>query len=99
MRVVLAMLLTLVACATIATAAGEVTVEDWSKMMVGAKGIPADWKGQNWGSPAYDMTVAEEGGKKVLHLRSRNEGSTVSKDVKGKIDLKSTPILEWSWKA
>jgi hypothetical protein len=68
-------------------------------MTVGAKGIPTDWKGQNWGSPAYDMTVVDEGGRKVLHLRSRNEGSTVSKDIKGKIDLKGTPILEWSWKA
>src|SRR5215510_14133809 len=99
MRVLLAMLLTVIAFATIAAAAAEVTVEDWSKMTVGAKGIPVDWKGQNWGSPAYDMTVVEEGGRKVLHLKSRGDGSTVSKDVKGKIDLKRTPILEWSWKA
>jgi hypothetical protein len=35
---------------------------------------------------------------KVLHLRSVNEGSTVSKEVKGKVNLKDTPILEWTWK-
>jgi hypothetical protein len=86
------------ALATCAWGADQFVVEDWSKMTVGAKGIPAEWKGQNWGSPAYDMTVVEDGGRKVLHLRSRNEGSTVSKDIKGKVNLKETPILEWSWK-
>ena len=99
MRVLLLLLLAVVACAAVAVAAGDVVVEDWSKTTLGAKGIPADWQGQNWGSPAYDMTVVDDGGRKVLHLRSRNEGSTVSKDIKGKVNLKDTPILEWSWKA
>jgi len=31
-------------------------------------------------------------------MKSVNEGSTVSKDIKGKINLKETPVLEWSWK-
>jgi hypothetical protein len=31
-------------------------------------------------------------------MQSNNEGSTISKDVKGKINLKDTPLLEWSWK-
>jgi Protein of unknown function (DUF3047) len=84
-----------------ATAAGSdvVVVEDWSRLPVGARGIPEGWKGQNWGSPVYDMAVVDNDGRKVLHLRSRDEGSTISKEIKGKVSLKETPILEWSWKA
>ena len=99
MRVALVIVLIVAAVAMVAVAADEVLVEDWSRIPVGTKGIPPDWKGQNWGSPAYDVTVVEDGGKKVLHLKSKNEGSTISKEVKGKVDLKATPILEWTWKA
>ena len=88
----------IIAIALAAWAAGDVVVEDWSKTSIGAKGIPPEWKGQNWGSPAYDLMVVEDGGKRVLHLKSRNEGSTVLKDVKGKVNVKETPILEWTWK-
>jgi hypothetical protein len=88
----------LVLLGSLAWAAGDFLVEDWSKLPVGAKGIPDAWKGQSWGSPVYDMTIVEDGGKKVLHMKSKNEGSTISKDIKGKINLKDTPILEWRWK-
>jgi hypothetical protein len=88
----------LLVAASLAWAAGDVAVEDWSKTPVGTKGIPPGWKGQQWGSPAYNFTVVEDAGKKVIHLKSEHEGSTISKEVKGKIDLKETPILEWSWK-
>jgi DUF3047 family protein len=90
--------LIVIASTLVALGADELVVEDWSKMANGAKGIPVDWKGQNWGSPAYDLTVTDNDGKKVLHLKSRNEGSTVSKEIKGKVNVKDTPILEWSWK-
>ena len=83
---------------TAAWAADQVVVEDWSSAPVGNKGIPPGWKGQQWGSPAYDFIIEEDGGKKVLHMRSKNEGSTISKEVKGKVNLKDTPVLEWSWK-
>ena len=43
--------------------------------------------------------VVEDGGRRVLHLKSRNEGSTILKDIKGKVNLKETPIVEWTWKA
>ncbi len=76
---------------------GVVVVEEWSRHRAGAKGIPEGWKGQNWGTPAYDLTVVEESPTKALHLKSRNEGSTISKDVR--VNLKDTPILEWRWKA
>jgi hypothetical protein len=34
----------------------------------------------------------------VLHLRSANEGSTISKEVRGQVNLRETPVLEWTWK-
>jgi len=77
---------------------GVLLIEDWSKQPVGAKGIPEGWKGQNWGSPKYDFTIVSDDGRKALNMKSVNEGSTVSKDLKGKINLKETPVLEWSWK-
>jgi hypothetical protein len=88
----------LLALAALAGAADEVVVENWTRHAIGARGIPGDWKGQSWGSPKYDLTVIDNDGKRVLHLRSDNEGSTISKDVKGKVDLRTTPILEWTWK-
>ena len=99
MHVMFAVVLVMAALAVPGVAAAQMVVEDWSKVPVGTKGIPPDWKGQNWGSPAYDFIVVDDGGKKAIHLKSKNEGSTISKEVKGTVDLKTTPILEWSWKA
>ncbi len=78
--------------------AAAIIIEDWSTGEIGSKGVPAGWKGQTWGSPAYDFTIVESEGRRVLHLRSEGDGSTISKDIKGKVQLKETPILEWSWK-
>ena len=95
----LLVLVALLALASLASAADVFVIEDWSKQPLNTRGIPQDWKGQNWGNPTYDMRVVEEDGRRVLHLLSKNEGSTVTKDLKGKINLKETPILEWTWKA
>lgn len=96
------MILRLLALALLALAAtawaAEVVIEDWTRYPVGTRGIPPDWKGQTWGSPAYDFTVVDNDGHRVLRLASRNEGSTISRDIKGRVNLKETPILEWSWK-
>jgi hypothetical protein len=97
MRVRLAAVLLLALAAT-AGAADQVLVEDWSKHPVGNKGVPAGWKGQSWGSPKYDFGIVANDNHKVLHMRSVNEGSTISKEVKGQVNLKETPILEWTWK-
>jgi hypothetical protein len=97
-RLTLASLL-LALAATAWAQGGAVVVEDWSKQALGAKGIPDGWKGQNWGSPKYDFTVVVDEGRRALLMKSVNGSSTVSKDIKGKINLKETPILEWSWKA
>ncbi len=98
MRTRLALPLLLLLMAAVAWAADQVVIEDWTKHPVGTKGIPPGWEGQKWGSPAYDMTVVENDGQRVLHLVSKNEGSTISRDIKGKVNLKETPILEWRWR-
>jgi Protein of unknown function (DUF3047) len=85
--------------AALAWAADVVVVEDWSSHAVGTKGLPNGWQKQRWGSPSYDFVVEEDGGQKVVHLKSDGDSSTVSKEIKGKVSLKETPILEWSWKA
>src|SRR5881628_855631 len=82
-----------------ALAADLFLVEDWSKIPVGTPGIPPGWKGQDWGSPSYDLAIVEDEGQHVLRLRSKDDSSTIAKDIKGKINLKETPILEWAWKS
>jgi hypothetical protein len=74
----------------------SVVVEDWSRQPAGKTGIPEGWQGQNWGSPKYDFRIVTESPKQVLHLRSQNEGSTISKEIK--VDLREFPVLEWRWK-
>jgi hypothetical protein len=98
MRVRLVALLVLGFAAT-AGAADQLIVEDWTRYAVGTKGVPPDWKAQNWGSPKYDFAIITNDTHKVLQLRSANEGSTISKDIKGKVNLKDTPVLEWAWRA
>jgi len=99
MHAMFVVMLVLIALAVPTGAAAQVVVEDWSQTPVGGKGIPPKWEGQRWGTPAYDFVIVEDGGKRALHLKSKNEGSTISKEVKGKVNLKATPTLEWSWKA
>jgi hypothetical protein len=84
--------------AAVAAAAERVVVEDWSAIPVGTRGIPPGWEKQRWGSPAYDLTVVADGGSRVLHLRSAGDSSNISKEVKGRVDLAETPVLEWRWK-
>jgi hypothetical protein len=86
------------ALATVALAADTVLVEDWSGYPVGTRGIPGQWQKQRWGSPRYDFVVEQDEGRKVLHLKSDGDSSNISRDIKGKVSLKETPILEWSWK-
>jgi hypothetical protein len=73
-------------------------VEDWSRHSVGAKGVPAGWREYETigGHPAYDLAIVEDAGRRALRLRSRDDHSTIAKDLT--VNLKSTPVLEWSWK-
>jgi len=82
----------------VAWAADTVVVVDSTRISVGTKGIPDGWKGGNWGSPKYNFVVAEVDGRRVLHLQSESDSSTISLDIKGKVNLRETPILEWQWK-
>ena len=75
---------------------GTMPVEDWASQPEGKAGIPDGWRGQNWGSPKYDFRIVTEGGRKVIHLKSAGDSSTVSKEVK--VDVKTWPMLQWSWR-
>ena len=75
----------------------QMSVEDWAKQPEGKSGIPDGWKGQNWGSPKYDFRIVTQSGRKAIHLKSINDSSTISKEVK--VDVKTWPILQWSWQA
>ena len=81
-------------------AARVVVIEDWTTDAVGRRGIPSGWTGEAFGrQAAYDFTIEQYIGHLVLHLKSRNEHSTIARDITGKVNLKETPILEWTWKA
>ena len=91
-------LLSLVVAAATALAADVAVVENWSTQPPGTKGIPPPWQKQSWGSPAYDFTIVEDGGRRVLHMKSANDSSTISKEITRQVSLKDTPVLAWSWK-
>jgi hypothetical protein len=73
-------------------------VEDWTQHSVGAWGVPAGWRKYETpgGRPRYDFTVVSEDSLRGLRVRSRDEHSTIAKELH--VDLRATPILEWSWK-
>ena len=77
----------------------SVVVEDWSTSPLGARGIPPGWRGQSWTQSAYDLAVETDGPERVLHFRSQNDATLISKALGGRVELHRTPILEWRWKA
>ena len=85
---------------TMAAWAADVVIDDWKSQKLGSHGIPDGWTGgQTWGLPQHDLTIEENEGHRVLHLKSKIESSAIRRDIRGKVNLKETPILEWSWKA
>jgi hypothetical protein len=85
---------------TAATPGRVIMIEDWTTDALSAKGIPSGWTGESFGRrAAYEFMIEQEGGRRVLHLESRNDHSTIAKEISGKVNLNETPILEWSWKA
>jgi len=99
MRHVLVGFASMILTAAIAVSAGSpaIVVEDWSTQPSGGAGIPDGWTGQSWGNPRYDFTVVTDGSERVLHLKSRGDNSTISKEIK--IDVRELPLLVWRWKA
>jgi Protein of unknown function (DUF3047) len=96
-RLVAVMLLLVVLA--VAAWAADVVIDDWKSQKLGAHGIPDGWLGgQTWGLPQHDLTIEENEGHRVLHLKSKIESSTIRRDIRGRVNLRETPILEWSWK-
>jgi hypothetical protein len=84
---------------TAASPGRMIVIEDWTTDAVGRRGIPSGWTGEGLGQvAAYDFVIEQDAGKQVLHIKSHNEHSTIVKDITGKVNLKETPILEWTWK-
>ena len=85
--------------ASAARAVEEVSlVEDWTRQVAGASGVPAGWVKYETpgGRPRYDFTAVSVDGVRGLRVRSRDDHSTIAKEVH--VDLSATPVLEWSWK-
>jgi Protein of unknown function (DUF3047) len=83
---------------TSAWPAERAVIEDWRSYPRGTRGLPGEWKEQNWGKPAYDFEIVSDNGQPVLRLRSKGDSSTISRDLKALVDLEETPTLEWRWK-
>jgi hypothetical protein len=81
-----------------AWAAERAMVEDWRMYPLGTRGTPPEWKEQTWGRPVYDLEIVNDSNQPALRLRSKGETSTITRDLKGGVDLAETPVLEWSWK-
>ena len=86
--------------AVVTAGAADYVVEDWRSYPIGTRGIPGDWKAQNWGRGANDFEIVADNGQPVLHLKSKGDSSTISRDLRGQgqFNLRETPVLEWSWK-
>jgi len=81
-------------------AAGQVLIEDWTKIPVGTTGLPPGWKAQSWGNPKYNnFVIVNDDSRAALHMKSANDAALISNEIKGKVNTNDTPIIEWSWKA
>lgn len=77
----------------------DVVVDDWRAGVPGQVGIPPGWEGQTWGKVSgFALSVMVDDGQRVLHLESRNDRATITRDLRGRVSLVRTPILRWRWK-
>jgi DUF3047 family protein len=77
----------------------DVVVEDWRAGTLGQLGVPPGWEGQTWGkTSAFALSVVIDDGQRVLHLESRGDRATITRDLRGSVSLARTPILRWRWK-
>jgi hypothetical protein len=79
-------------------AATSQLIDDWSRLPLGVRGVPAGWRpyATPGGHAAYDFTIVDDGGRRALELKSHGDHSTIAKEAT--IDLTATPLLEWSWR-
>jgi len=62
-------------------------------------GVPRGWRGESWGwRPRWEFAVVEDESVRALLLESHDDRSTISKDLRGRVDFQATPILAWRWK-
>jgi hypothetical protein len=61
-------------------------------------GHPRRLEGPKLGKPIYDLEIVSDNGQPSLRLRSNASNSTISRDLRPLVDLKETPVLQWSWK-
>ena len=74
-------------------------MDDWQVDTLGQPGVPPGWEGQTWGKPsAFALSIVVDDGQRVLHLESRNDRATITRDLRGEVSLARTPILRWRWK-
>lgn len=73
-------------------------IENWTHHPLNQRGVPEGWRTYETiaGHAAYDFTVVEEDGRRALHLRSHGDHSTIARRLR--VNLETTPILEWQWK-
>lgn len=73
-------------------------VEDWSGLLLGARGVPLGWeKFETLGGHAeYDFAVVKDEGRRALDMKAAGDHSTITREVR--VDLGATPILVWQWK-
>ena len=77
----------------------DVVVEDWRAGTLGQLGVPPGWEGQTWGrASAFALGIVVDDGQRALHLESRNDRATITRDLRGSVSLARTPILRWRWK-
>lgn len=93
-------LCTVLLCALAAGAAAPVVVGDWAAAPLGTRGVPPGWQAEYWGfRTGLDFEVVDDGGRRVLRARSADNRCTIGRDLRGKVNLDETPVLEWRWKA
>ena len=76
--------------------AQEITIVDFNNIKIKKNSnIPFGWILKIWkGKP--DFQLIKENDQKFLRLRSNKSAVSIYKEIK--LDLKDTPILEWTWK-
>lgn len=76
--------------------------EDFSETRLKDKLLfPKGWELKTkMGTPASSFFVVKDAeGKNILNAKSDKSTGTLLKNLSGKVDLKKTPVVKWTWKA
>ena len=76
-----------------------VVIEDWMTIGKPKRDSFGLERRSIWTASRLRFHVEQGTDRRVLRLKSQNEHSTIARDITGKVNLKETPILEWTWKA